>query len=168
MAARLDAPYLNALAAHAAGAVALAEGDPRAALTALRQALRGWRDVEAPYEAARARLLIGVACRELGDGASAELEFDAARAALSQLGATSDLESLARLTGSGPVPGALSRREREVLALVAEGKTNRAIAAELFISDKTVARHVSNIFTKLSLSSRAEATAHAFKHGLVR
>ena len=112
-------------------------------------------------------MLIAVACRELGDGASAELEFEAARSALEELGARPDLERLARLAGS-PRPGGLSRRESEVLTLVAAGKTNRAIATELFISEKTVARHVSNIFTKLGLSSRAEATAYAYKHGLAR
>ncbi len=167
LAARFDARYLNALAAHASGAVLLAEGDPQAALTTLRMAQRSWRDLEARHEAARVRVLIGVACRDLGDGASAELEFEAARGALKELGAAPDLARLARLAGSSR-PGGLSRRESEVLALVAAGKTNRAIAAELFISEKTVARHVSNIFTKLRLSSRAEATAYAFKHGLVR
>jgi DNA-binding NarL/FixJ family response regulator len=141
------------------------EGDPRAALTTLRRAQRRWRELDAPHQAARARLLIAVACRELGDGASAELEFEAARTALEELGARPDLERLARLAGS-PRPGGLSRREREVLALVAAGRTNRSIAAELFISEKTVARHVSNIFAKLALSSRAEATAYAYKHGL--
>ncbi len=166
-AARFDTPYLNALATHASGAVLLAEGDPRAALTSLRGAQRSWRDLEASHQAARVRMLIGVACRELGDGASAELEFDAARGVFEELGAHPDLEHLARLAGS-PSPGGLSRRESEVLTLVAAGKTNRAIAAELFISEKTVARHVSNIFTKLRLSSRAEATAHAYRHGLVR
>jgi DNA-binding NarL/FixJ family response regulator len=133
----------------------------------LRTAQRSWRALEAPHHAAHVRLLIGVACRDLGDGASAELEFDAARSALERLGAVSDLERLGRLAGSAR-EGPLSRRESEVLALVATGMTNRAIAAELFISEKTVARHVSNIFAKLRLSSRAEATAHAYKHGLVR
>jgi DNA-binding CsgD family transcriptional regulator len=168
IAAQLDTPYLNALAAHASGAVLLAEGDPRAALATLRTAQRSWRDLEAPHHAARVRLLIGVACRDLDDGASAELEFDAARGALEKLGAAPDLERLARLAGSSPPGGPLSRRESEVLTLVATGKTNRAIAAELFISEKTVARHVSNIFAKLRLSSRAEATGYAYKHGLVR
>ncbi|MGH2660540.1 MAG: LuxR C-terminal-related transcriptional regulator [Actinomycetota bacterium] len=167
IAAQLDAPYLNALAAHASGAVLLAEGDPRAALTTLRMAHHSWRDLDAPHQAARVRLLIAIACRELGDGASAELEVEAARGVLEELGAAPDLERLARLAGS-PRPGGLSRRESEVLALVAAGKTNRAIAAELFISEKTVARHVSNIFTKLGLSSRAEATAYAYKHGFAR
>lgn len=167
IAAQLDAPYLNAVAAHACGAVLLAEGDPRAALTALRRAHRSWRDLDAPHPAARVRLLIAIACRELGDGASAELEFAAARGVLEALGAAPDLERLARLAGS-PRPGGLSRRESEVLVLVAAGKTNRAIAAELFISEKTVARHVSNIFTRLGLSSRAAATAYAYKHGLAR
>src|SRR5919198_1332065 len=141
IAVQLDVPYLTALAAHAFGAVLLAEGDPRAALTKLRTAQRSWRELEAPY--------------------------DAARGALEQLGARPDLDRLARLAGS-PRPGGLSRRESEVLTLVAAGKTNRAIAAELVISEKTVARHVSNIFAKLKLSSRAEATAYAYKHGLAR
>jgi DNA-binding NarL/FixJ family response regulator len=167
IAAQLDAAYLNALAAEASGAVLLVEGDPRAALTTLRRAHRSWRDLDVPHQAARVRLLIAVSCRELGDGASAELEFEAARTALQELGAQPDLERLARLAGS-PRLGGLSRREREVLRLVAAGKTNRAIATELVISEKTVARHVSNIFAKLGLSSRAEATAYAFKHSLVR
>lgn len=167
VAARLDAPYLNALAADASGAVLLAEGDARAALAKLRTAHRSWRALGAPHQAARVRMLIGVACRALGDGASAELEFEAARGAFEELGAAPDLERLARLAGSSR-PGGLSRRESEVLTLVAAGKTNRAIATELFISEKTVARHVSNIFTKLGLSSRAEATAYAYRHGLAR
>jgi DNA-binding NarL/FixJ family response regulator len=167
VAARFDAPYLNALAADASGAVLLAEGDPRAALAKLRAAHRSWRALGAPHQAARVRMLMGVACRALGDGASAELEFEAARGALEELGAAPDLERLGRLAGSSR-PGGLSQRESEVLTLVAAGKTNRAIATELFISEKTVARHVSNIFTKLGLSSRAEATAYAYRHGLVR
>jgi DNA-binding NarL/FixJ family response regulator len=167
IAAELDAQYLNALAAAASGAVLLAEGDPRAALRDLRSAHRSWRHLGVPHQAARVRVLIGAACRQLGDGASAELEFEAARKGLEELGAGPDLERLARLTGS-PRVGGLSRRESEVLMLVAAGKTNRAIATELFISEKTVARHVSNVFRKLRLSSRAEATAWAFKHGLAR
>ncbi|MGH2753151.1 MAG: LuxR C-terminal-related transcriptional regulator [Actinomycetota bacterium] len=165
-AAQLDAAYLKALAAHASGAVALAEGDPRAALTALRGAHRSLRELDAPYQGARVRLLIAIACRDIGDSGGAELEFDAARRTLEELGAHPDLKRLARLTGSSK-PGGLSPRESEVLALMAAGKTNRAIAADLFISEKTVARHASNIFTKLGLSSRAEATAYAYKHGLV-
>jgi DNA-binding CsgD family transcriptional regulator len=167
IAARHGAPYLSALSAHASGAVLLAAGDPRAALGKLRAAHRSWRDLDAPHQAARVRTIIGLACRELGDAASAELEFDAARGTLEQLGAAPDLERLDRLIGT-PRAAGLSPRESEVLRLVAAGKTNRAIATDLFISEKTVARHVSNIFTKLALSSRAEATAYAFKHGLAR
>lgn len=167
IAARHDAPFLAALAAGAAGAVLLAEGDPRAALVDLRAAQRSWRELDAPHQAARVRLLIGIACRDLGDAANAELDFEAARGALEELDAAPDLDRLARLVGSSK-PGGLSRREREVLTLVATGKTNRAIATELVISEKTVARHVSNIFTKLGVSSRAEATAYAYEHGLAR
>jgi DNA-binding NarL/FixJ family response regulator len=166
-AAKIDAPYLNAAAADASGAVLLAEGNPAAALTRLRTAQRSWRALEAPHQAARVRMLIAVVCRELGDGASAELEFEAARSALEELGAGPDLEGLARLSGV-PRPGGLSRRESEVLTLVATGKSNRAIATVLVISEKTVARHVSNIFKKLGVSSRAEATAYAYRHGLAR
>ena len=168
IAAGFDSSYLNALTAHSAGAVLLAEGDARAALTKLRTAQRSWRDLKAPHQEACARLLIGVACQALGDGASARLEFDASQGAFEELSAVPDLVRLAQLTGSARQAGPLSRRESEVLQLVAAGKTNRAIATELFISEKTVARHLNNIFTKLQLSSRAEATAYAFKHGLVR
>jgi DNA-binding NarL/FixJ family response regulator len=167
VAAQLEAAYLNALAAEAAGAVRLAEGDPRTALPMLREAHRSWRDLDAPHLAARVRTRIALACRQLGDGASAELEFEGARRAFEQLGASPDLVRLARLEGTA-TPGGLSRRESEVLTLVAAGKTNRAIATELVISEKTVARHVSNILGKLGLSSRAEATAYAYKHGLAR
>ena len=168
IAAGSGAPYLKALAAHASGAVLLAEGDPRAALTKLRAAQRSWRGLEAPHQTARVRVLIGVACRDMGDGAGAELEFEAARGVLEALGAAPDLDRLARLAGSSRPQGLLSRRESEVLVLLATGKTNRAIAAELVISEKTVARHVSNVFAKLGVSSRAEATAYAYTHGLAR
>jgi DNA-binding CsgD family transcriptional regulator len=168
IARQISTPYLDALAAHAGGAVLLAEGNPSVALTTLREAQRAWRDLEAPHEGARVRVLIGVACRALGDDAGAHLEFDAAREAFEGLGAAQELARLGRLSGSSRPSGPLSRRETEVLLLVAAGKTNRAIAAELFISEKTVARHVSNILGKLQLASRAEATAYAYKHGLAR
>lgn len=165
----VGASYVRALAVHAEGAVLLAEGDARAALVELRGAAAMWRGLEVPYQAARARVLIGLACQQLGDSGGAELELDAARGLFEDLGAAPDLAQVRRLSDS-PLLRAddgLSRRERQVLALLATGKTNRAIAAELFLSEKTIARHVSNIFAKLALSSRAEATAYAYKHGLV-
>jgi DNA-binding NarL/FixJ family response regulator len=168
IAAQLEAAYLNALAAQASGAVRLAEGDPRTALAQLRTAQRSWRDLAAPHQVARVRLLIGVACRALGDGASADLEFEAARSVLEELGAKPDLDRLARLADTSRPGGPLSRRENDVLTLVASGKTNRLIAIELCISEKTVARHLTNIFTKLQLSTRTEVAAYAYKHGLVR
>jgi DNA-binding CsgD family transcriptional regulator len=168
-AAGRDAPLLDAMSAHATGAVLLAEEDARAALAALRQAWRIWQEIEAPYEGARARVLIGETCRRLGDEDSAQMELDAARWVFQQLGAAPDLarvEALLRPTNDA-APGGLTSREVQVLRLVATGRTNRAIAADLFLSEKTVARHVSNIFTKLNLSSRAAATAYAYEHDLV-
>lgn len=164
----VDAPYLRALGAHAVGSVLLSEGDARAALIKLRAAHASWRDLDCPYESARARVLIGLACRELGDEATAEMELHAARRGFEQLEAIPDLDRVTRLSWE-PSPGAggLSRREREVIVLVASGKTNRAIATELSISEKTVARHISNIFTKLGLSSRAAVTAYAYERGLL-
>jgi ATP/maltotriose-dependent transcriptional regulator MalT len=165
----LDAPLLRALAAQAQGAVLLLEGDARAALAALRPAWTAWQELEVPYEAARARVLIGLACRQLGDEDSAEMELDAAHWIFGRLGAGPDVAHAQSLSGKAaatPASG-LTARELEVLRLVATGKTNRVIAADLFVSEKTVARHVSNIFTKLGLSSRAAATAYAYEHDLV-
>ncbi len=158
-----DAPLLRATAAHATGAVLLAEGSPKEALAALRPALSAWRELDAPYQAARARVLIGHACRTLGDEDAARMEFDAACHVFRQLGAAPDL---ARLTPARAESG-LTPREVEVLRLVAAGKTNRAIATDLVLSEKTVARHVANIFTKLGLSTRSAATAYAYEHDLV-
>jgi DNA-binding CsgD family transcriptional regulator len=169
IAAEMNAPFLHALAERGAGAVFLAEGDARAALVPLRQAWSGWRKLDAPYEAARVRVLIGLACRALGDDDSADMELDAARSVLQQLDAAPELARVEKLSGitSAAAAGGLTAREVQVLALVATGKTNRAIAGDLFISEKTVARHVSNMFTKLGLSSRSAATAYAYEHDLV-
>ena len=169
MADDLDAPLLHALATHGEGAVLLLEGDARAALGALRRAWTAWRELEVPYEAARVRVLIGLACRELGDEETAEMELDAARSVFEQLGAVPDLARARALSRGAPAKaaGGLTARELDVLRLVATGKTNRSIAGDLFLSEKTVARHVSNIFTKLGLSSRAAATAYAYEHDLV-
>jgi DNA-binding NarL/FixJ family response regulator len=169
IAAAFDAPVLHAISAQATGAVLLAEDEPRAALHALRPAWKAWQELEAPYEAARVRALIGLACRKLGDEDTAAMELDTAYRALQQLGAKPDL---AWVDGLLRAParkgeGGLTPREVEVLRLVAEGKTNRAIADQLVISEKTVARHVSNIFTKLGISSRSAATAYAYQHDLV-
>jgi DNA-binding NarL/FixJ family response regulator len=162
-------PALLAVADHASGAVLLAEGDPGAAVAALRRAWRAWRELEAPYEAARVRVLIGLACRALGDEEAAAMELDAAREALARLGAAPELERLDRLATPGAAAGAggMTARELEVLRMVAAGNTNHAIASALHLADKTVHRHVSNIYAKLGVSSRAAATAYAYRHHLV-
>ncbi|HEU0213291.1 MAG TPA: LuxR C-terminal-related transcriptional regulator [Jiangellaceae bacterium] len=169
IAADFDSPPLRAAAARAEGAVLLAEGEPRAALGVLRRAWTAWHDLEAPYEAARTRVHIALACRELGDEDTALMELDAARWAFQQLGAEPEIARLEELSRKAvaSATGGLTAREVQVLRLVAAGKTNRAIAGDLFLSEKTVARHLSNIFTKLGLSSRSAATAYAYQHDLV-
>jgi ATP/maltotriose-dependent transcriptional regulator MalT len=162
-------PALRAVADHARGAVLLAEGEVQAALVVLRAAWQVWRELEAPYEAARARVLVGLACRALGDEEAAAMELDAARSVFAQLGATPELarlEALAHRDTAARAHG-LTARELQVLRLLATGTTNRVIAGELFVAEKTVDRHVSNIFAKLGVSWRAAATAYAYQHRLL-
>jgi DNA-binding CsgD family transcriptional regulator len=168
-AARFVAVLPRAIAVRADGTVRLAEGDARTALAVLREAWAVWSGLDAPYESARVRVQIGLALRALGDRDAADLELHAARTVFLDLGARPDLARLDRLTeGAGtPQAGGLSRRELEVLRHVAAGATNRAIAAELGISERTVDRHVSNLFTKLGVATRAAATATAYERGLV-
>jgi ATP/maltotriose-dependent transcriptional regulator MalT len=166
---RFASVLLAALAAEARGAVDLARGDVRAALVALRRSERAWDDIGAPYERARVRVLAGLACRALGDADSATLELESARDVFAQLRAAPDA---ARVDGflsrpQGAAAHGLSPRELEVLRLVAAGETNRTIAATLVLSERTVERHVSNIFTKLGIASRSAATAYAYRHELV-
>jgi DNA-binding CsgD family transcriptional regulator len=165
LAVRYESSMLEAMVAFARGSVAIVDGSTEEALVALREAQRLWLDLDAPYEVARTRVLLAQACAALGDGEAAALELDSARVILGRLGAAPDL---VRIERPGP-PDAhgLSPRELEVLRLVAGGKSNREIATELVISEHTVARHVQNIYAKLSLSSRAAATAFAFEHDLV-
>lgn len=167
-AASFDAPYLLAISTQATGTVLLAEGKLKAALALLREAWALWQQLEMPFEEARARVLIAQVCERRGDDDTAQMHFQAARSVFEQLGAAPSLAELDRLTApedAGP-PGGLTDRELEVLTLVASGETNRTIAAALGISEHTVARHLSNIFDKLGLSSRTAVGAFAHKHGL--
>jgi DNA-binding CsgD family transcriptional regulator len=144
-------------------------GWPRLALQPLRDAWMLWGEIPAPYEAARTRVLIAGAHRQLGDNDTATMELDVARQVFARIGASPDLARIDAPGKNSALPGgagALTTREREVLVLVATGKTNRTIGRALTISEKTVARHVSNIFTKLSVSTRAAATAYAHRRGL--
>lgn len=164
-----DSEYLGGLAAEARGAVQLAAGEAGPALAQLRQAAATWQRLDAPYQAAATRLLIGGACRDLGDEEGARLEMEGAVQVFRRLGAEPDARRAQALLDSAPGtkrPLGLTGREVELLALLATGKTNREIAGELHISEKTVARHLSNIFDKLGVSSRTAATAYALKHGL--
>ena len=161
--------FIVALARMARGQVALGANDAGLALTDLREAARVWGELGAVYEVARTRELIGRACALLGDVDTADLEASAAMATFERLGALLDVERIAARSereNDGRGTG-LTGRELEVLRHVATGETNRKIAQELFISEKTVARHVSNIFAKVGVSSRAAATAYAYEHDLM-
>lgn len=158
---------LQAMADQANGCVAIASGLPAEAIPPLRRAFAIWAAFGAPYIAARIRMRIGDACGALGDAEGARLEREAARAAFEALGAVTDLAEAEAHLGQRP-RNVLTAREREVMRLIAEGRTNRAIAAVLVLSEKTVERHVSNIYDKLGVASRAAATAHALKHDLMR
>ena len=174
LADRFGMDVLAAMAQHAKGAVALAQGDARGAIDALRRGQDVWERVGAPYLGARIRLLVARAFAALGDQDGAALELDAARKVFSQLGAAPDVRAADQMA-THPTAAAtratnthgLSARELEVLRLVASGKTNKAIAGELFLSEKTVDRHVSNILGKLNVSSRAAATAWAYQHHII-
>jgi DNA-binding CsgD family transcriptional regulator len=148
--------------------VLLTAGEARSALVLAREAWRHWSELRTPHEGARTRVLLAEACRVLGDRETADLELEAARATFLELGARPDLDRVAppRTTVDRP-PALLSAREVEVLVRVACGGTNRAIARHLRISERTVASHVSHIFTKIGVASRAAATAYAYEHRLV-
>jgi DNA-binding CsgD family transcriptional regulator len=164
-----DTGVPDAMAAQARGALDLAEGDARAALGVLRRAFEMWQRIEAPYAAARVRVLIGLACRALGDEDGASLEIDAARTIFERLGAAPDIARINTLARSKPSGAAhrLTPRELVVLRLIAAGETNKAIASRLSRSEKTVDRHVSNILAKLDVPSRTAATAFAYRHQLI-
>jgi DNA-binding NarL/FixJ family response regulator len=160
---------LQAMSAQARGSIALAEGDAQSALVSLREAMQTWQALEAPYEAARVRVLVALGCRAVGDEDTAAWELEAARSVFDRLGARPDVAYVDSLT---PTPQAtashgLTQRELQVLRLVARGATNKSIAAELVLSERTIDRHVSNIFAKLRVSSRAAATAYAYEYHLV-
>lgn len=163
----LNSPFLRAIADRTNAAVLFANGESNEALDKMRQAWEALKEFDAPYETARTRFLIGLACRETGDEEAAVMELDAARWLFLQLGATYELSKIDSLSTKSESSHGLTQRELEVLRLIATGKTNKAIASELFISERTVDRHVSNIFMKLDVTSRAAATAYAYQHHLI-
>lgn len=169
IAAELGAPFLRALAARAQGSVFLANANPETALKRLRQSWSVLKQLEASYESARTQVLIGLASRRLGDEDTANIEFESARWIFERLGAHPDLshvDSFIKKSGTKNTHG-LTPREQEVLRILATGSTNKEIAEDLFISTRTVDRHVSNILGKLDVDSRAAATAYAYEHDLV-
>jgi DNA-binding NarL/FixJ family response regulator len=167
IAARYRTDGIEASVSTARGRVQLAEGDAPAAASTLRRAVQQWQALDAPYEDATARVLLAIAARESGDDEGAAACFAAAARTFERLGAVADLVLARQMQGGGaPAAGGLTAREVEVLRLVAAGATNRLVAAELFLSEKTVDRHLSNVFRKLGVSSRAAAAAFAVENGL--
>jgi DNA-binding CsgD family transcriptional regulator len=167
IATSFDCRAVVARAAYAEATVALARGDGAGALPYLRRALLQWSDLDAPYEIARCRLAVARSLRRLGDEASARAELETARRLFLDLGARAAAEEAGAELEPDSLPGGLTEREAEVLRLVASGRSNQEIAAALTLSEKTVARHLSNIFTKLDVGSRTAAAAYAFEHRLV-
>ena len=164
---------LRATASLARARLCIAAGDWPAACTSVTAALHQWQELDAPYETAIARLLHARACQAMDDHDGWAASLDIAIRLLRQLGAHADLAMAEATLARRPVhpgshaPAGLSAREVDVLRLLATGATNKTIAAALIVSDKTVAHHVSNIFTKLGVSTRAAATAFAYQHGVV-
>ena len=169
MAVDLDVPYLHAMSSFCLGAVYLLEENVQLALEHLQKALRLWNSLHLPYESACARELKGLVYRRMNDKDNSDAELSAAKWVFEQLKAKPDLERVNRLlTGKRDHETyGLTLRELQVLNLVATGKTNKFIASELFISERTVDRHLSNIFNKLGVSSRVEATAFALKNKML-
>jgi DNA-binding CsgD family transcriptional regulator len=175
-AASMNTETLIAIAARARGSVLLAEGNPSAVMEPVRRAFGFWQRLGAPYLAARLRVLLARACIAVGDSEGARLELECARDVFEQVGARPDLVALESLIEGLAEPGktstpanecGLTERELQVLRLVASGKTNKAIARELSLSEKTVDRHLSNIFAKTDVNSRAAATAFAYERKLI-
>ncbi len=162
-----DSDVMLAMASQARGAVAVASERYREGLLVLRRSAEIWQQLKAPYETARVRELAGRACRAVGDGDTADLELEAASEAFAWLGAEPDKARIDSLAAADIPPAGLTTRELDVLRLVCSGKTNRAIASELVVSRRTVDRHVSNIFAKLGVTTRAAATAYAYEHDLL-
>ena len=163
-----NSPALLAAALSTRGRLQLAQGDHRTACSTLRDALRHWQQLEVPYEVATVRLLLGQACRACGDEDAASSSFASAAAIFDRLGAVLDSRHIQDLTSSTSLPADLTAREAEVLGLVASGVTNRDIAAALHLSERTVARHLSNIFTKIGVATRTAAAAFAYEHDLAQ
>jgi ATP/maltotriose-dependent transcriptional regulator MalT len=161
-----ESAALQAMAASARGRVQLTEGNADAGAT-LRAAVARWTELGVPYEIATARTLLGQACRDVDDEMGAVAAFDAARGLFDELGVGLEARETPSPRNPAALPAGLTSREAEVLRLVAAGHTNKEIAGALFLSDKTIARHVSNIFTKVGVSTRSAATAFAFEHDLV-
>jgi DNA-binding CsgD family transcriptional regulator len=166
IAAVANSTVIDAMTALATGAVHLAQNDVDGAVYNARRALVLYQDLKLPYETAHGHTLLGEASRAAGDEERARLEFDAARGAFEKLDAERDARRVTALLTNAPAAGGLSAREAEVLRLVAQGKTNKQIAAELSLSEHTISRHLQNIFTKLGVNSRAAAAAFVFDHRL--
>jgi DNA-binding NarL/FixJ family response regulator len=162
-----DTTAVRAEVAAAQGALAVAEGRPAEALARLRMAAQAWRELRAPYETARITVQTALVCRALADEEGARMELRAAQETFARLGALPDRARVDALLQGSAASHGLSPRELHVLRLVVAGRTNADIAAELFLSERTVHRHVSSILTKLDVRSRTAAATYAIQHDLL-
>jgi DNA-binding CsgD family transcriptional regulator len=168
IAADAASPMLTAAARSARGRLELARGDAGSACATLREAVELWLELEVPYEVATAHLLLSRAARSHGDDDTATRSLQAATAIFERLGAVIEAGNPPEPASAAPLPAGLTAREAEVLSLVASGRTNKEIAAALYLSERTVARHLSNIFTKVGVTSRTAAAAFAFERGIAQ
>jgi DNA-binding CsgD family transcriptional regulator len=168
IAGEYESTALSAAALTSRGRLQRAQGDAEAACATLREALQRWQQLDVPYEVATIRLLLGQSCRECGDEEGAVRSLATAASIFDRLGATLDARHIRDLTAEASLPAGLTAREGEVLSLAASGKTNKEIAATLHLSERTVARHLSNIFTKVGVTSRTAAAAFAYENDLAQ
>ncbi|MGP4032181.1 LuxR C-terminal-related transcriptional regulator [Pseudarthrobacter sp. 1C304] len=165
-AAEFGTAGFRAWAGQARAAMLIAQAQYAGALPVLEAVVRDYRSLHARHDTARAYEMLAQAHRGLGQSSVAAADSATALAIYRELGALPDVQRLDGGPPTGRLPGGLTEREADVLAFTAAGASNKQTAEALFISQKTVGRHLANIFAKIGVSSRTAAAAWAHEHGL--